>query len=101
MERTREPNKGLWSPCGGKLHTELGESPYTCACREAQEEIGLQLMASDLHLLGIVSEEGHLGHPHWLMFLFLVKLRLRGLPPPHPEGRFEFFRREELSNLQM
>ena len=25
MERAQEPNLGLWSPCGGKLHTEDGE----------------------------------------------------------------------------
>jgi 8-oxo-dGTP diphosphatase len=35
MERAQEPNLGLWSPCGGKLHTDTGESPYACACREA------------------------------------------------------------------
>src|SRR5437867_12981835 len=36
LERTQEPNLGLWSPCGGKLHTDEGESPYACACREAK-----------------------------------------------------------------
>src|SRR6187551_1753160 len=56
MERTREPNRGLWSPCGGKLMTEIGESPYACACREAEEEMGLQIKPGDLHLTGIVSE---------------------------------------------
>src|SRR5262245_6754092 len=39
LERAQEPNLGLWSPCGGKLRTDIGESPYTCACREAQEEM--------------------------------------------------------------
>ena len=101
MERTREPNKGLWSPCGGKLDTENGESPYACACREAAEEIGLRLTATDLHLFGIVSEEGYLGEAHWLMFLFEVKPRLRELPPPHDEGRFGFFSRNDLTGLKM
>ena len=27
MDRAQEPNRGLWSPCGGKLHTDAGESP--------------------------------------------------------------------------
>src|SRR5688572_7422749 len=80
LERTREPNKGLWSPCGGKLDTENGESPYVCACREAAEEIGLQVTPRDLHLFGLVSEEGYLGEAHWLMFLFEIKPRLRTLP---------------------
>ena len=39
LERAQEPNRGFWSPCGGKLHTDDGESPYACACREAAEEI--------------------------------------------------------------
>src|SRR5215207_5811038 len=56
MERAQEPNLGLWSPCGGKLHTEEGESPYACACREVQEELGWRIEIADLHLTGIISE---------------------------------------------
>ena len=44
LERAQEPNRGLWSPCGGKLRTETGESPYACACREAAEELGLEFL---------------------------------------------------------
>ena len=73
LERAQEPNLGYWSPCGGKLHTDIGESPYACACREAEEELGVKLSASDLHLAGLVSEHGYLGQSHWLMFLFEVK----------------------------
>ena len=101
MERTREPNKGLWSPCGGKLDTQSGESPYACACREAAEEIQLRLTPADLHLFGIVSEEGYLGEAHWLMFLFELQWKMKELPAAHREGRFEFFPRAELSRLQM
>src|ERR1043165_3310722 len=70
MERLREPNQGLWSPCGGKLMTDLGESPYACACREAREEMAREVSPCDLHLLGMVSEYGYEGQAHWLMFLF-------------------------------
>jgi 8-oxo-dGTP diphosphatase len=101
LERTQEPNRGMWSPCGGKLHTDEGESPYACACREAREELGLALAASDLRLTGIVSEHGYQGQSHWLMFLFEVKQRLVALPPAHREGRFAFFPREALSGLKM
>ena len=76
LERAQEPNRGLWSPCGGKLHTDTGESPYACACREAQEELGLAISPSDLHLTGLASEHGYQGQTHWLMFLFEVKRRL-------------------------
>ena len=101
LERAREPNRGLWSPCGGKLHTAAGESPYACACREAREEIGLDLTPADLHLAGLVSEHGYEGQAHWLMFLFEVKPRLDHLPPPGPEGRFAFFARAALADLPL
>jgi len=101
LERRKEPNLGLWSPCGGKLKTELGESPYACACREAQEEIGLSLPATDLHLVGLISEHGYDGQAHWLMFLFEIRTRLNLLPPPNPEGRFAFFRPETITSLQL
>src|SRR5437588_11871334 len=90
LERSGEPNLGLWSPCGGKLHTEVGESPHACACREAGEEIGLVLRPADLHLTGLIAVQGYEGTSHWLMFLFEIKPRLDRLPPPHREGRFQF-----------
>jgi 8-oxo-dGTP diphosphatase len=101
MERAQEPNLGVWSPCGGKLHTEEGESPYACARREAFEEIGFSLRTSDLHLAGLISEAGYLGQAHWLMFLFEIKPRLRQVPAAHREGRFAFFSAAALSTLPM
>ena len=101
LERAQEPNIGCWSPCGGKLKTDLGESPYACACREAEEEIGLELQPRDLHLTGIVSEHGYQGNAHWLMFLFEVKVRLKDCPPRHREGLFKIFPPSELSKLKM
>src|SRR5262245_37162691 len=80
LERAQDPNRGLWSPCGGKLRTEDGESPYACACREALEEMDWRLAPGDLHLTGIVSEHGYAGQAHWLMFLFEVQPRITALP---------------------
>src|SRR6185295_13221187 len=82
LERAKEPNRGLWSPPGGKLHTDSGESPHACACREAEEEIGAVIQPQDLHLTGIISEHGYLGQAHWLMFLFELLPRLQLTPPP-------------------
>lgn len=101
LERAQEPNLGLWSPCGGKLNTETGESPHACACREAREEIGLDLQPADLRLTGLIAEHGYQGQSHWLMFLFEVKPKLESLPPAHREGRFKFFPRDALASLQM
>jgi 8-oxo-dGTP diphosphatase len=100
IERAHEPNLGLWSPPGGKLRTDTGESPYACACREAAEEMHLELRPADLHLTGLVSEHGYQGQNHWLMFLFEVKPRLKCLPDPHREGRFQFFPRAALDRLK-
>jgi len=101
LERAQEPNLGLWSPAGGKLKTDVGESPHTCGVREAAEEMGLTLAPSDLHLTGLVSEHGYGGQAHWLMFLFEVKPRLTVTPPQHREGRFAFFPREKVASLAL
>ena len=101
LERAQEPNRGFWSPCGGKLKMDAGESPYACACREAEEELGIKISASDLHLTGIVSEHGYQGQTHWLMFLFEVKIKLKSLPADHREGKFQFFLREQLPSLKI
>jgi len=99
LRRTRKPNLGLWSPCGGKLHMDEGESPYACACREAREEIGLEIAPKDLHLTGIVSEHGYEGQGHWLLFLFEVGPRLKAIPPAHDEGEFAFFPPDKIASL--
>ncbi|MDB6021795.1 MAG: hydrolase [Pedosphaera sp.] len=101
LERAQEPNRGLWSPCGGKLHTESGESPHACACREAWEEMGLRITPAELHLTGTVAERAYEGQSHWLMFLFEVKRKLTAVPAPHREGRFKFFSRDELASLKI
>jgi 8-oxo-dGTP diphosphatase len=101
MERAQKPNLGLWSPCGGKLHMEVGESPYECACREAWEEMGWKIGIADLHLTGMITERGYEQAGHWLLFLFEVKPKLKAVPPPHREGRFQFFSRDELASLKM
>lgn len=101
LERAKEPNRGLWSPPGGKLHTREGESPWACACREAREELGLDLGPRDLHLTGIISEHGYEGQAHWLMFLFEIRRRVNALPPACDEGRFAFVSRARLGELPL
>ncbi len=101
LERMQEPNRGLWSPAGGKLQTDTGESPYACACREAGEELGLAVTPADLRLTGLVSEHGYAGTAHWLMFLFEIRPRFATLPPAIREGRFAFWPRSELGALPL
>ena len=99
MHRNHAPNAGLWSPCGGKLETATGESPYACAIREAREEIGLSLSPSDLHLWGLLSEEAYQGDAHWLIFLFEIRKSVNSLPPPHEEGTFRFVPPAQIATL--
>ena len=101
LKRRQQPNLGLWSPCGGKVRTDFGESPYACACREAGEEMGMDLGPRDLHLNGLVSEHGYEGQAHWLMFLFEVRPRLKRTPAPIREGEFRFFARSALKRLPL
>lgn len=101
IERRKEPNRGSWSPIGGKLEMSLGESPFECAVRETREETGLEISASDLHLFGMVSEKAYEGSSHWLMFLFDCGKRLEKLPPEMDEGRFRLFSRSEINSLKI
>ena len=101
IKRAKSPNKGCWSPIGGKLNQEIGESPYECARRETFEEIGLQVTDSDLHCFGYISEKSYEGTGHWLMFLFECHLSKDQLPTRIDEGHFCFFSREEIGQLNI
>ena len=99
IQRQKSPNKGCWSPIGGKLEMSLGESPYECAKRETKEEIGLVIEDSDLHCFGYISEKNFEDSGHWLMFLFKCKRPIQQLPSPISEGSFKFFARSEIDQL--
>lgn len=101
LQRKKAPNKGLWSPPGGKLEMSLGESPVECAKRESFEEMGLELHDRDLQLFGYVSEKNYEGNGHWLMFLFEIIPPLPDLPGSINEGTFQFFSRAEVDRLQI
>lgn len=101
LKRNKTPNFGCWSPIGGKLEMDQGESPFQCAIREIHEEAALTVSKDDLHLFSIVSEKNYEGSGHWLMFLFHCKQRLKELPPPIREGDFDFFSREAIDSLQI
>lgn len=99
IQRRKAPNLGCWSPIGGKLEMDRGESPYECARRETEEEIGLQVDDGDLHCFGYISEKSYEGAGHWLMFLFACKKPLTSLPAAIDEGPFKFFSRAAIDEL--
>ena len=101
MRRNKAPNKGLWSPIGGKLEMPTGESPHDAACREVMEEIGLTISPADLHLFAMIAEKNYEDRCHWLMFLFDCRKQLDALPTPIDEGSFAFFPEAEVLDLDL
>ena len=101
LQRAKSPNKGLWSPPGGKLEMSIGESPVECAIRESHEELGVNLNENDLHLFGYVAEKNYEGDGHWLMFLFDVLQEIDSIPNMINEGNFDFFHRNEINHLDI
>ena len=103
LHRRKAPNRDLYSPIGGKLEMGTGESPVACAVREIEEEAGLTLDESDLHLTGIVSEQAFEGAGHWLMFLYDCRVPVAVAPErmEFDEGRLEWHTREALEALPL
>lgn len=101
IKRRKPPNLSTWSPPGGKMEMGLGESPFECAKREANEEVGLVLENSDLSLFAYISEKSYEGNSHWLMFLFDCHARLNYLPKDIDEGSFQFFTRSEIDSISI
>lgn len=99
MLRAKQPNLGVWTPIGGKLEMATGESPFECAVRETEEETGLRIETSDLHLFAMVAEKAYHGDTHWLMFLFRCKKAIDQLPPDITEGKFAFHSRTAIKSL--
>lgn len=101
LKRTKAPNKGLWSPIGGKLEMATGESPHESAVREAHEEVGLRVTVADLHLFSMIAEKNYEDRCHWLMFLFDCRKALPFLPGPIDEGEFGLFNEAEIEDLDV
>jgi 8-oxo-dGTP diphosphatase len=101
LHRVRPPNRGLYSPVGGKLEQSIGESPTACAVREVHEETGLSITAQELHLTGIVSESGYEDSCHWLMYLYEVTRPVAVEPVTINEGRLDWHEPADIAGLSI
>ena len=99
LHRRKEPNRDLYSPVGGKLDRDRGESPTACAAREIGEETGLSVGPPALHLTGIVSESSYADQYHWLMFLYEVTHPVSVTRTAFEEGTLEWHERGALMGL--
>ena len=101
IHRAKSPNQGLYSPIGGKLEQADGESPTACAIREIAEEAGIEVVADDLHLTGIVSEKAYEGKGHWLLFCFEVTRPVTLTIEGCDEGAFSWHAPEAVEALDI
>ncbi|MEM1166343.1 MAG: NUDIX domain-containing protein [Planctomycetota bacterium] len=101
LHRRKPPNQHLYSPVGGKLDIESGESPAACAHREIEEETGLDIPIERLHLLGLVAETAFEGRAHWLMFLYRVRGPVELAAQEIDEGRLEWHTENEVDALSL
>ena len=110
LERARHPNKGLFSPIGGKLETGIGESPAQCAVREIHEEAGVELGVHQVELGGIIAERGFGASGegagaeqgvNWLMFWFRVKEPVRVQEQDTREGLLAWHERGAIPSLAL
>lgn len=101
LKRANNPNKGFLSPPGGKLKTDIAESPFQCAVREAYEECGIVSESKDWKLLGIVTEKNYPDIGNIMMFLLEYKKPLDSLPPDFSEGIFQFIPESEIMKARI
>lgn len=66
LKRKSVHGKGTWSPPGG--HLEFGESPETCALREAYEETAVTV--ADMVFKGITNDVFHEAGKHYVTLWF-------------------------------
>lgn len=101
LHRVKPPNSDLFSPIGGKLDMETGESPTANARREIMEEAELDLPPERLCLAGIISESAFEGRGHWLIFYFRVLGPVWVEPRTMREGRLDWYHHHQIDALAL
>jgi 8-oxo-dGTP diphosphatase len=98
VHRVKRPNDihaGKWNGLGGKF--EAGETPEECVQREIQEEAGLKIQ--NPRLQGLLMFPKFKGND-WYVFVFTAN-EFSGELIDSPEGRLEWIKDEELTNLNL
>lgn len=96
LKRAKDPNKGFLSPPGGKLLTDIAESPFQCAVREANEECGITSNVTDWKLKGIVTEKNYPNIGNIMIFLMEYKNTFNLKPQEFYEGSFSFIPEKDI-----
>ena len=101
LRRAKNPNKGLYSPIGGKLKMDEGENPAACARREILEEVELDLSPEDIRLAGVISETAFQNQTHWLMWLYEVTRPVEVQRMEFDEGVLEWHPLDDVFDLNI
>ncbi|MEQ9438408.1 MAG: NUDIX domain-containing protein [Cyclobacteriaceae bacterium] len=93
LKRLKEPNRGLYTPVGGKL--DPYENPITAAIRETQEETGIDVPS--MKYCGMLVESSPTKY-NWISFVYVAEIQ-RVPPPPCNEGTLEWIDFSKVLNL--
>ncbi|MCW9705494.1 NUDIX hydrolase [Fodinibius salsisoli] len=93
LKRFRNPNKGLFTPIGGKLDPH--ENPRQAAIRETYEETGIELV--DLTYCGTLVETSPTDY-NWNSYVYTSEISFRE-PPDCDEGILHWISRGELTEI--
>ena len=92
LKRFKEPNKGMFTPVGGKL--DPFESPLEAAIRETFEETGIKV--ESMRYCGLLTETSPTEY-NWTNYVYLAEVD--AIPaPPCDEGDLEWIHFEDVLN---
>lgn len=90
LKRAKDPNKGLFTPVGGKLDPH--ESPLDAAIRETFEETGVKV--DHMKYCGLLTETSPVEY-NWTNYVYLAEIE--EIPPPScNEGELKWIHFDEV-----
>ena len=93
LKRKKEPNKGKYTPVGGKI--DPYESPIHSASRETLEETGIRI--TNPKYCGVMVESSPTNY-NWICFVYLAEIEHID-PPTCKEGKLEWIRISKLFGI--
>lgn len=90
LKRFKEPNKGMFTPVGGKL--DPFESPRDCAIRETREETGIEL--NEVTFCGLLTETSPTKY-NWCNYVYRADIPWQ-LAPASNEGELKWIGKDQL-----
>ena len=93
LKRKKEPNKGKYTPVGGKI--DPYESPIHSASRETLEETGIRI--TNPKYCGVMVESSPTNY-NWICFVYLAEIEHID-PPTCKEGKLEWIRFSKLFGI--